>query len=80
MIEIPVGIETEKYLFFQLQTNKWSDLITTKNKVSHQPFSDISYFDKVYYYPGYMTDLETIAEGEWPIIIETSTLLWENVN
>ena len=77
VVEVPEGDKIEKYLFFQLQTNKWSDLITTKNKVSHQPFSDISYFDKVYYYPGYMVDLEAIADGELPILIETSTLLWE---
>lgn len=77
LVEVPVGNKTETYLFFQLNTDKWADIVTPNNKVTHQPFFDISDVDKVYYYPGYMMDVEAIADGELPIIIEKSTLLWE---
>ncbi len=75
-----IKLETgEKYLFFQLTTNKWYDLITGKNDVSHQPFSNIEYYDKIYYYPGYiMEDLAAIAEGEMEHIYSVSTLIADN--
>ena len=77
MVETENG--TEKALFFQLTTNKLYDLITTKNHVSHQPFSDIEYYDKIYYYPGHiLEDLAGIAEGEMEHILSVSTLLIEN--
>ena len=77
LVEVPVGNKTETYLFFQLNTDKWVDIVTPNNKVTHQPFFDISDVDKVYYYPGYMMDVEAIGYGELPILIETSTLMWE---
>lgn len=75
-----IKMETgEKYLFFQLTTNKWYDLITGKNHISHQPFSDVDYYDKIYYYPGYiMEDLAGIAEGEMEHIYSVSTLIVDN--
>ncbi|MBE6866484.1 MAG: zf-HC2 domain-containing protein [Oscillospiraceae bacterium] len=69
----------EKYLFFQLTTNKWYDLITGKNHTSHQSFTNIEYYDRVYYYPGYiMEDLAAIADGEMEHIYNVSTLIADN--
>lgn len=76
IVEITVGDKTEKYLFFQLYTDKWAEITTPKSEISHQPFHILPEVTRVYYYPGYMMDVEMIAEGELPVIIETSTLLW----
>lgn len=79
LIEIPVGDKTEQILFFQTRTNRWEDFITQDNDMSYQPLASAdSGIDKIYYYPGYMQDIEMLAEGELEIIIDTSTLLWES--
>ena len=80
LVVISDGEKTEKYLFFQLTTNKWYDFITPKNKITHQPFTDIKEMgiDKLYYYPGYMEDIEYLAEGELESIISNSELIWES--
>ena len=78
VVEIEVEKDkTEKVLFFNVTTTPWHDIITKDNDISYQFLSNIE-VDKVYYYPGYMMDVEMIADGELPAIIETSTLLWEN--
>lgn len=77
IVEVTVGDKTEKYLFFQLHSDKWAEITTPKSEISHQPFHILPDVTRVYYYPGYMMDVEAIAEGELPVIIETSTLLWE---
>lgn len=75
LVEIEVEGKTEKILFFNVTTTPWHDIVTGDDDISYQFLSNVD-ADKVYYYPGYMMDVEMIAEGELPVIIETSTLLW----
>ncbi len=78
LVEVEEEGKKEKVLFFNITTTPWHDIVTGDDDVSYQFLSNVE-VDKVYYYPGYMMDVEAIGDGELPVIIETSTLLWENM-
>ena len=79
LVEIEEEGKTEKILFFNVTTTPWHDIVTSDDDISYQFLSNVE-VDKVYYYPGYIMDVEAIGDGELPILIETSTLMWENIN
>lgn len=68
------------YLFYSLSASKWDELTTSKEVFSEYVLcpaeKSADAIDRVYYYTGDYTGLESISRDELQKVIDASVLLW----
>lgn len=72
--------KTDTYLFFYLSGTKWDDIITTDDVFSEYVLcaadKGAEHIDRVFYYTGDYTGIESMDIGDLQKIIDNSVLLW----
>lgn len=72
--------QEENYLFYYLSDTKWNDLTTSRQVFSEYVLCPIDkgadQIDRVYYYTGDYTGIETMGSDKLQEIINASVLLW----
>lgn len=80
-ISIKENNEEKELLFYQIDSNRWSDLSIDNDVFSEYVIcpsdKNADTIDAVYYYVGDYTNLDNIDNSELQKIIESSELLWE---
>ncbi len=73
--------QTLQCLFYCISHTQWDDLVTSKNVFSEYVIcpkeKGADAVDRVYYYTGEYTGLESMSGSELEAIVESSTLLWQ---
>ena len=72
--------QTDTYLFFYLSGTKWDDIITNDDVFSEYVLcaadKGAEHIDRVFYYTGDYTGIESMDIGDLQKIIDNSVLLW----
>ena len=72
---------SKNYIFYQVSDTVWSDISTSENVMSEYVIcpkeKNAAVIDKVYYYTGDYTNLESMKEDELKEVIQKSKLLWK---
>lgn len=75
------GGQEQRYLFYALTDSVWYDIITSDAVFSEYLLcpkdKSANQIDRVYYYTGAYTDLESMQGAELESVIQQSQLLWE---
>ena len=81
-VEIENNGQTDTYLFFYLSGTKWDDIITNDDVFSEYVLcaadKGAEHIDRVFYYTGDYTGIESMDIGDLQKIIDNSVLLWSN--
>lgn len=79
-VETAADGQTKTYLFFSMSGTKWSELTTSDAVFSEYVLcpadKGAGQVDRVYYYTGDDTGIETMDEAALQEVINTSSLLW----
>lgn len=79
-VEIENNGQTDTYLFFYLSGTKWDDIITNDDVFSEYVLcaadKGAEHIDRVFYYTGDYTGIESMDIGDLQKIIDNSVLLW----
>ncbi len=77
---VEINAEGKYYMFFNISESKWDRLTTPKTKYTDRILAyketGADYIERIYYYTGDFTGLDTLAEEELNKIIERSALIW----
>lgn len=79
-VEIENSGQTDTYLFFYLSGTKWDDIVTNDDVFSEYVLcaadKGAEHIDRVFYYTGDYTGIESMDIGDLQKIIDNSVLLW----
>ena len=72
--------QEQRYIFYQIADTAWNDLSTSKNVFSEYVIcpkdKSADTVDRVYYYTGDYTGLDSMSGAELQTVIQNATLLW----